>query len=198
MSTRQLHNEQQLLLRVSEGDETAFQQLLYAYSDRLGAFVYKLTHSREVAQEIVQDTFIKVWHKRATLPEVGHAGKYLFIIARNLTYNHIRDQARMTLKYQDWLQDMENSDATPGDDEGLAQYLPVIEQAVSQLPPQQRKVFELVRKQGLSHKQIAEQMQLSPESVKKYRKLALQFIREYVRHRVPFPVLLVVLLPLSY
>lgn len=201
MSLQPLNNERQLLLQVSEGDETAFRQLLYAYSDRLGAFVYKITGSREISQEIVQDTFIKVWHKRAALPAVTQLDNYLFIIARNLTYNHIRDQARVAVRYQAWLRDMENSDdivLTAGDEEGLAQYLPLIDEAIDRLPPQQRKVFELARKQSLSHKQIAEQMQLSTESVKKYMKLALNAVREHVRDRVPFPVLLVLLLPLTH
>lgn len=202
MSQQEQHNEQHLLLRISEGDETAFKQLLYTYSDRLGAFVNKLTRSRDMAQDIVQDTFIKVWQKRATLPEVAHIGNYLFIIARNLTYNHLRDVARLGLDYREIQRAHDTGPQytyiTSIDDEGLARYLPVIDEAIRQLPPQQRKVFELARKQGLSHKQIAEQMQLSPESVKKYMKLALQSVREYVRHHAPLSVLLAAGLYLSY
>lgn len=187
--------------RVAEGDETAFGELLYAYSDHLGAFVYKITASREAAQEIVQDTFIKVWNKRAALPGIDRFGQYLFILARNLTYNYIRDQARVTVKYQQWLRDMETRDEVDTvycEEVGMAHYLPVIDKAVDQLPPQQRKVFELARKQGLSHRQIAENMGISTETVKKYMKLALQAIREHVRTEVPSAVLLVLCLYISH
>ncbi|MET7000373.1 RNA polymerase sigma factor [Chitinophaga defluvii] len=200
MSLQRLNNEEQLLLRVAEGDETAFGELLYAYSDHLGAFVYKITASREIAQEIVQDTFIKVWNKRGALPAIDRFGQYLFILARNLTYNYIRDQARVAVKYQQWLRDMENREEVATvfyEEGGMAHYLPVIDQAVDQLPPQQRKVFEMARKQGLSHRQIAEDMGISAETVKKYMKLALQAIREYVRSKVPSAVLLVLFLYIS-
>jgi len=189
------------LLRVAEGDETAFGELLYAYSDHLGAFVYKITASREIAQEIVQDTFIKVWNKRETLSGIDRFGQYLFILARNLTYNYIRDQARVAVKYQQWIRDMENReevDTVYCEEGGMAHYLPVIDKAVDQLPPQQRKVFELARKQGLSHRQIAENMGISTETVKKYMKLALQAIREHVRTEVPSAILLVLCLYISH
>ncbi|GEP95143.1 DNA-directed RNA polymerase sigma-70 factor [Chitinophaga cymbidii] len=192
-----LHNERELLLRVADGDESAFKELLYAYSDHLGAFVYKVTASREISQEIVQDVFIKIWNARASLPGIERFSQYLFILTRNLTYNYIRDQSRASLKYQQWLHDMEHQGGTENiihEEDGLARYLPIIGKAIEQLPPQQKKVFELARKQGLSHRQIAEEMGLSTETVKKYMKLALQAIREYVRDKVPSAVLAVLFL----
>jgi len=193
LSTHFPYSADDILTNIALGDEKAFAGLLYDYSDHLGTFVYKILGSREAAQEIVQDVFIKVWERRESLSGISDIGNYLFVLTRNLTYNHIRDQSRASARFKQWADEMdiyENANATKDPEDHLELYLPVINAAISALPEQQRRVFELAKREGMSYSQIAEEMQLSAETVKKYMKLALKSVRENVRIATP-PSLLV-------
>ena len=176
-------NERVLLCRIAEGDEAAFSELFYAYHQRLGAYVYRLTESRPATQEIVQDVFVKIWVKRAALTGVGNFDAYLFTAARNHVFNYIRNMARersrqAALEAESLagtaelrLKEME----TPEED-----YHSLLDEAVAQLPPQQQRVYRLHKQEGLSHAEIAERMQLSVETVKKHMSLALRAIRDHL------------------
>src|ERR1700753_617151 len=85
------HNEKQLLLRIAAGDAAAFSALFYTYHQTLAAYILRLTKSPIIAEEIVQDTFIKLWEKRSQLATVDNFHAYLFTISRNHTFNCMRD-----------------------------------------------------------------------------------------------------------
>lgn len=156
--------------------------MFQAYHGKLGAYVLKLTRSRELTEEIVQETFIKVWAKRATLPEVSDFGSYLFIIARNHGYNVLRDLARNASLHTS-LDEEQISDhhENPFEVSDPERFFTLLEQAVSLLPPQQQRAYLLSRQEGLRHEQIAEQMQLSRETVKRHISLSISSISRYVR-----------------
>jgi len=175
-------NEQDLLQRVALGDERAFRTLFQAYHGKLGAYVLKLTRSRELTEEIVQETFIKVWAKRGTLPEVTDFGAYLFIIARNHGYNVLRDLARNASLHTSLdAEQISDHHENPFEVSDPERYFTLLEQAVALLPPQQQRAYLLSRQEGLRHEQIAEQMQLSRETVKRHISLSISSISRYVR-----------------
>ena len=173
-------NEERLLLRrIAEGDETAFAQLFRAYHQRLGAYVFRLTESRQATQEIVQDVFVKIWVKRATLAEIGNFDAYLFTAARNHVFNYIRNMARERARLAGLAvlaappHGMPPADLAADED-----YHSLLDEAVALLPQQQQRVYRLHKQEGLSHAEIAVQLQLSVETVKKHMSLALRAIRE--------------------
>jgi RNA polymerase sigma-70 factor (family 1) len=167
--------ERALLCRVAEGDEAAFSELFYAYHQRLGAYVYRLTESRPATQEIVQDVFIKIWVKRSGLTEVTNFNAYLFTAARNHVFNFIRNLARERSRQA--ALDVETVvEAEPPEED----YHSLLDEAVAQLPQQQQRVYRLHKQEGLSHAEIAERMQLSVETVKKHMSLALRAIRDHL------------------
>ncbi|WP_162852562.1 RNA polymerase sigma-70 factor [Dinghuibacter silviterrae] len=165
------YEEKELLCRTAKGDEAAFGQIFHAYHQRLGAFIYRLTESFPATQEIVQDVFVRIWLKRETLPEVTSFEAYLFTAARNHAYNYIRKAARERA--------LEASLSLPAEAEPDERFA-LLEKAISQLPRQQQNVYLLHRHQGLSHAEIAEQLHLSVETVKKHMSLALRSIRTFL------------------
>jgi RNA polymerase sigma-70 factor (family 1) len=174
-------NEKELLCRIAAGDEAAFGELFHAYHQRLGAYICRLTESLPAAQEIVQDVFLKIWMKRAMLPEIQCFDAYLFKAARNHVYNYLRKIARERTQQAM----LEASVATGEPVEELQageqeEYLNLLEAAITQLPRQQQKVYLLHRREGLSHAEIALRLQLSVETVKKHMSLALRSIRDYL------------------
>jgi len=178
MALQRKSNESELLERIARGEELAFSELFYAYYKQIGEFVQLLTHSEEATVEIVQDVFAKIWVDRASLPTIRRFDSYLFVLTRNHTLNHLRKLAAERRRENEYLRHVEtDSDAQENEREG---YFELVDRAVQLLPPQQQKVFAL-RRNGVKNPEIAQQMQLSIESVKRYQHLALKFIVNFVK-----------------
>jgi RNA polymerase sigma-70 factor (ECF subfamily) len=179
VATPSEYNEQTLLKKVAQGSETAFRELVFRYSDLLGTHIFRLTHSKEQAEEIVQDIFLKIWMSRETLSEVRNFRTYIYVISRNLALNAMRKIIRERNQQKEWQKNnqtmlLASADDTEGDHFGL------LDKAIAELPPQQQRAWLLSRKEGLKHSEIAEEMELSKETVKKYIMLASQSITRYV------------------
>src|SRR6478735_11143470 len=87
-------NEKELLALIAKGDEIAFSKLFFQFKDRIYSIAFKLTKSTIAAEEIVQEVFLKIWLKRASLTEIENFSAYLFIIARNDVYKGLKQIAR--------------------------------------------------------------------------------------------------------
>lgn len=175
-----IDNEKELLGQVADGNEKAFTELFYAYHNQLGEFVLKLTGSKELTQEIIQDVFMKIWTQRTTLPQLQNFLSWLFILTRNYTLNSLRKLAneRKNIRLAEVLQ----YDGAFTDDMVIEKdYRQLLEQAIAQLPPQQQKAYKMSREQGLDNDLIGKQLGVSPDSVKKYLQWAQQSIIRFVR-----------------
>jgi RNA polymerase sigma-70 factor (ECF subfamily) len=186
------YNEKDLLLQVAGGDELAFARLFHEHHQSLGEYLAIVTQSKEAAEEIVQEAFVKAWQQRTGLPALQSFRSWLFIISRNQAYNLLRNQARRAVKHQEWIKHQELYEEDSYSKPDPAFLIRLVEEAVAQLPPQQQKAWLLSRSQGMKHAQIAEEMQLSRETVKRHISLALQSIAAYLRSH--FPEALVLLL----
>lgn len=175
-----LNNEKELLEKVAQGDEAAFTQLFYAYHNKLGAYIYRITGSLETTKEIVQDVFMKVWLKRETLTTIEQFGPYLYILSRNHTLNCLRRFAKEQVHRQQIIENLNTALETGIEVEYDTDYYAFLDQAVEELPPQQRKVYILSRRERLKYEEIAQRMNISRETVKKYLKLATRFIKNYI------------------
>ena len=87
-------HDQDLLFRIARGDQEAFTRLFEQYHHRLGAFVFGITRSKEQAEEIVLDVFLKIWMTREVLGEVNNFPSYLFLVARNASISALRKTIR--------------------------------------------------------------------------------------------------------
>src|SRR5690606_4802207 len=171
-------NEAELLEKIAIGDEQVFAELFYAYYNQIGEFVQLLTNSIAVTEEILQDVFTKIWLDRAKLPQINRFDAYLFILCRNHTLNHIRRMATERRRQEEFARQMEKEAMT--EDTGKEDYFELVDRAVQLLPPHQQKVFSL-RRSGFKNPEIAQQMRLSLESVKKYQHLPMKFIVDFVK-----------------
>ncbi|WP_423735020.1 sigma-70 family RNA polymerase sigma factor [Chitinophaga caseinilytica] len=168
------------LLEVSRGDENAFRDLFRQYADHLYAYIWQLTKSRELAEEVVQDIFLQIWISREALAGVRNFRNYLFVIARNHALNAIKKMMRERKRAMEWELARGEADTpiSPEPD------LDIVEEAIRQLPSQQQKAWLLSRRQGKKYHEIAREMQLSRETVKKYIQYATQSIVRYVTSRI--------------
>jgi RNA polymerase sigma-70 factor (family 1) len=177
-----------MLLAIAHDDERAFNSLFYEYHQQLGRFVFSVTRSKELTEEIIQDVFVKLWENRKDLPAIKNFSAYLFIITRNHTLNTIRKQVQEKEKQQALAQHYELTEETEavGEDARYA----LLDSAVDQLPQQQRKVY-LLRQQGLKNADVAFQLDLTVNSVKKYQQWATQTIVKLIKAG-PFTGLIII------
>lgn len=179
-----------LLQEVSEGSESAFRKLFHQYADHLHTYIWQLTKSKELAEEVVQDIFLQIWMARETLSGIRNFRTYLFVITRNHALNALKKMVRERKRQDEWEQTLH----TEYEAEDIETGLSIVEEAIEQLPAQQQKAWLLSRKQGKKYQEIAQEMNLSRETVKKYIQYATQSITQYViRH----PDLLLMILLLS-
>lgn len=181
MPDHSINSIQILLLKVAEGDETAFRQLFKTYYNQLGEFIMRITESEPLTQEIVQDVFLKIWINRGALAELKCFKAYLFVVARNHAFNCLKQIAREKSREKEWvetvlyhaLNDIEEPDTINKGD--------LIDEAVELLPPRQKKVYTLSRRDGMKQEEIARELNISLETVKKHMVLALRFLKNHLR-----------------
>lgn len=179
--SEKLINEKELLARVAQADEKAFEQIVHYYYPRLLPFTTNITKSRDIAEEIVQEVFLRLWLRRNELDRIYHLGSWLFTIASNLSFTYIK-RAAVEGKLLKLLQSAQADHTLDAEERmnwkesGL-----LIHDAVMRLPPQQQLVYKLSRQQGLSNQEIATHLQLSPNTVKNHLVKAIQSIRQFIQ-----------------
>ncbi len=187
------YNEAEVLKRVAEGDESAFRQIFDGYWDTVYGVAMALTKSPDLAEEMAQDIFVRIWVKREKLAAVEKFEGYLFTIARNHIYNEFRRSIKVEA-FTDHLLDYVEATALATDtpDRRLlcSELEKLVDKAVEQLPPQQRTIYRLSRHQGLSQEEIAHSLHISVHTVKSHMNKALHVIRGYLRHHATLELLL--------
>jgi RNA polymerase sigma-70 factor (family 1) len=174
-------------VQLAQGNESAFRQIYDRYWHSIYKVARRYTKSPALAEDIVQEVFSTLWDKRTEFTAVNHLEAYLVTIARNLTYKTMRRLAFEETQKNKFLSSQEFTDNTFEDHLLEKQYEQLVEQAVSLLPSQQKTVFHMARVDGLSHDDIARQLNISRLTVKTHMAKALQFIRHYLQPHVhPF------------
>ncbi len=177
------YTEKELLLRVAEGEEPAFAVLVKRYAGLLYTYIVKLTKDAAIAEDVVQDIFTQLWLTRENLRGVESFRAYLFVISRNHAVRMLKGIDKEYHHRQEW--GRLNYEQHNIDDKEAAAvqeaYEGVVKKAVNQLPPQQQRVWLASRQEGKKYAEIAEEMNLSRETVKKYLQLASASITEYIK-----------------
>ena len=177
MKTQVLQNELELLNLISNGDEIAFRKIFNHYSNRLYSYALRITDNGELAEEIVMDTFMKIWCNRQELISVNNFDSYLFTIVRHHAFNAIKRRAHESLIINQLSQIKTEYEDCTEDTVVYNDYQHMLIKAVNQLPPQQRLVYSLSRDEGLKYDEIADQLNLSKNTVKAHLKKALSTLR---------------------
>ena len=131
-----------------------------------------------LAEEALQEIFMKVWINRAKVAKVKDAEAWLFILTRNYLIGSLEKWARNKAAEKSWLTTQIPHE---GDDPSIyAHHQKILSLAINTLSPQQRAIFRLSKEEQLSHRQIGERLSLSPLTVKTHLQRAMQQIRKYL------------------
>lgn len=170
-------SDNELIALLNAGSEQAFAEIYTRYRAPLFLHAYRMLQDDEEAKDIVQTTFSTIWANHGAL-NIRHAlDAYLYGAVRNRILKFIAHQ-KVVARYTDSLNSFLEESA-PTADENLREkeLVQILEKEIANLPPKMREIFELSRNGLLSHKQIAEQLQLSDKTVKKQISNAIRILR---------------------
>jgi|SRR5690625_2959910 len=172
-----LQKQKLLFERIAEGDALAFRELFNLFKGRLYAAALKVTKSKHAAEDIVQEVFVSLWEGRSNLNNVENPTSYIFTIAYNKSFRYLKKVAADAELYQSLRNNIKktHNDVEEKLEAKTAQQF--ISQIIEKLPPRRKLIYKLSREKGLNYKQIAEQLDISPLTVKKQMAIALRSIR---------------------
>lgn len=174
------YNEQSVILRLQKGDSDAFRELYNQYHQPLYHYVLRFVKSPALAEDVLQDVFLKIWEIRSRIdPELSFKA-YLYRISRNSVFKLLKkiavDENLRTQVLRQFSQSVADADLKVL----WQQYEALLQAAINRLPPQRRKVFKLCREEGKSYEQVAEELGISRNTVKEHMVLAMKLIREHI------------------
>ncbi len=173
--------EESLLVRLQRGDEVAFTELYHLYKARIYYNLLRLVKSEEAAEELLQDTFLKVWERRASLDPARSFQSYLYRIAGNLAMDFYR-KAALDFKLRAHLLATGAETCEPVEQGVIRkETYHQLHELISKLPVQRQRVFRLCRIEGKSYAETAAIMGISAGTVKDHLIKAGRFLREELR-----------------
>ena len=172
--------EIELLEKLKQQDPAAFAGLYDLYVRKIYAYALGILKSPALAEDVTQDTFVKLWEHAGSVHADRSVQSFLFTITRNQCLNVIKQASRET-----WISDELFTHALDQAENGLEyterkQTGEFIGKAIEQLPPQRRLIYDLCRNYGYSYKQAAEKLGIKDSTVNSQMVKALKTIREFM------------------
>ncbi|AXT53449.1 RNA polymerase sigma-70 factor [Aquimarina sp. BL5] len=180
MTNKVLHIDNELIKQLSIGNHTAYKVVFTNHFNELTNYVYKLIHDRTLAEDLVQNVFMRLWEKKTKFTINTSLRSYLFKSCHNEFLMYVRQQKKEidaldTLKWETLLNihSLEEKEQLEADWQK-------IEKAIEKLPSKCKKVFKLSRLERKKHKEIAELLGISPKTVEVHIRKAMLFLRTNV------------------
>jgi RNA polymerase sigma-70 factor (ECF subfamily) len=168
--------------KIAAGDQKAFRELFMAHCARLTQFAFAIVKTQDAAREIVDEVFIKIWRNKNTIENIQNLTVYLYTATKNTSLNYLSMNARKNITEPfDNLSIQMTDDQSPEKKLIYSEILNKINQAIDNLPPRCKMVFKLVREDGLSYKEVAEILNISPKTVDAQMVIAVKQVGEKLK-----------------
>jgi RNA polymerase sigma-70 factor (ECF subfamily) len=177
--SKQDGEDNMLLGRLRKGDEPAFRRIYQKYYRGLYRVALKYLRCRELAEDAVQDIFIKLWDNKRDLNRSGSLRGFLFTALKNHVLNMISHRKRALKRDIQYCYQQKIDHTLPENVVDISAYRAVYQSAVRQLPERRREVFQLREKEGLTNQEVAEYLNISIHTVKEHYRKALKFVSTY-------------------
>ncbi|HEX5655507.1 MAG TPA: RNA polymerase sigma-70 factor [Chitinophagaceae bacterium] len=167
-----------------ETPELVFSGIFRQHEHKLYTLALRLTKSDQSAKDIIQEVFLKLWEQRESIHNISNMEAWLYRITENKVIDFLRKAAADNrLKQRIWsqlgqiLNEAEQHVAAK-------EYNQVIKEAIGQLPPQRKLIYQLHKEEGMNYQQIADELQISRHTVKNQLFSAVQSIRRFISRHV--------------
>jgi len=180
MASKNIYTDRELTALLGRGDQAAFTELYLSYSGPMYINMLKMVKDKQLTEELVQDLFTRIWQKHEVFTDEVDFKPYLYRAAQNLVYDFFRKlkrDKRMHAEFMDAAIEAYNDI-----EEGLhlKESEELLNKALSQLSPQQQRVYKLCKIEGFTYKQAAEQMGISSHTVKEYLSKSSKLVKDYM------------------
>lgn len=190
MFINQLDDEITVLQRLQAGDENSFNAVYQHYYPFVKRQVERLMHSPEMSEDVTQEIFMKIWEGREHLSEVRVFKAYLFIIARNHTFNVLKSIARSSSGMSEIIRHFDRSVNTTEDQVQDNEYMRFIRKKIDELPPRTKEIFILCREQSKTYNEVAAELGISRDAVKNRMVHAMKMLKRSI---IPTVILFVLI-----
>lgn len=163
------------------GNPRAFKQIFLCYEKRLYFFVFSITKSEYIAEEILQEVFIKIWTNRESIDINRSFESFIFTITRNLTYNYLRDASRREAIRNVLWSNVVAQHQKVESNLIFEEYKDIVEDIIQNLPVQKRSIYQLSRQEGKSNSEIAAILGISPKTVRNHLWNTMSTIRSQLK-----------------
>ena len=180
-------NINQLCLQIAEfDDEVAFGELFKLYYPRLLLFTEAILKSRELAEEAVEDVFLRLWENRKVLTAVNKLNYYLLVAAKHKALDYLEKMKKQAIISLDDME-VEFGDMAVNPENTLisAECVRIIQTIINDLPPRCKLMFRLVKEDGLKYREVADLLNVSIKTVETQISLALSKIGAALQTRLP-------------
>lgn len=188
----------ELLKGFSKGDRAAFRAIFELMEPRLHGFVFSYTKSDYIAEEIVQEIFIKIWERREEIKLSGSFSAFLYTMARNRTLNYLRNASqRAVIRDELW----KNVSLLQEDTEAkmiFSEYREIVDDIIDHLPRKKRSIYIMSREEGKTNAEIADILGISPKTVKNHLWKIFETIKIQLRPHLENTIKLLFLLSLYH
>lgn len=171
-----------LIVRIKNGDEVAFELVFYKYKGKLYDFVRRSLSEEEDPESIVQEVFVKLWMNRAELDPQQSFNGYIYTIARNEIYGHLRKQLTRKKYQEELLHQLTDSSNTTDRQIEYQELERIISKLIEEMPEKRREIFRESRMEGLSYREISEKLHISENTVDTQIRKALGFLKTKLRN----------------
>ncbi|MDR3266593.1 MAG: sigma-70 family RNA polymerase sigma factor [Tannerella sp.] len=179
-----LINESYYVKRLKEGSHEAYTVLYESYLPKLYAFIYSMTYSKDFAEEVVQETFVRLWENKATIKLDASFKSYLFTVARNYMLDEFRRQINHPVftEYIEYSSQLQFSENTTEKQLDFSEFCVEFNKAKKKLSARQLEIFYLNKELGESIQAIALQLGIAEQSVRNQLSTALSILRKEMKN----------------
>jgi RNA polymerase sigma-70 factor (ECF subfamily) len=180
----------ELVKLLEKGDMAAFDAIYNTYCHKLHGFVLKYLKQKEDAEGIVQEVFIKIWEARSKIDVYLSFESFLFTIAYNTTISLLRKRVSesKSKEYLKSLQQIESADNVI-DELQFQELNHKVQSLLKEVTPRQKEIYLLSREEGLTHKEIAQQLNISENTVKNHLVSTLKYLRSHIDNSLAVNIL---------
>ena len=182
-----LVDEDRILLRLQTGDEHSFNVIYQHYFSFVCIKVARLIHSPQLAEDVTQEIFIKIWEARSGLAEVKSFRSYLFITARNHSINVLKRAARCEEGMEEIVRHFHTTPHPANDEIQNNEYVKFIRKKMDELPPRAKEIFLLCREQSKTYSQVATALGITRDAVKSRMVAAMKLLRNSAEKEMGLP-----------
>lgn len=177
---------EEILAALKNGEKKAFKIFFSEYHDVLVLYATNLLKDVDAAEDVVQDCFMNVWENSLYDNLSNGLDKYMFHLVKNAALNELRGSKRREARHEKMMAEMPVVEMMKEDEQTE---IDILYTTINQLPPERRRIFMMVCAEGKKYQEVADQLQISINTVRTQLMRSLKFLREKLKEQM-FSILL--------